>query len=92
MFALVLPNLIGMNNDFAPANSFVSFTSEATMFDTANLWFSLNGILIAFASVEVTNDDSVPLGDLPVVFLSVVVIEVFGNSNPPINVLPTSYL
>ena len=47
MFALVLPNLIGMNNDFAPANSFVSFTSEATMFDTANLWFSLNGILIA---------------------------------------------
>ena len=91
-FAFVLPSFKGMNNDLLPANSFVSFISEATIFVVSNLWFWLNGIDTAFPTVVVVKDVSVPLGDVPVVGCIVGVIEVLGNSDEPIIVLIVSYL
>ena len=53
---------------------------------------SVKDIALAFANVLVLNDVSVPLGDLPVVFLNLPATLVSGNSKVAIEVLSNSYL
>ena len=92
MLALLEPSVNGKKNDLAPASSFVSFIWDATILHSGSLWFSFKDIALAFANVLVLNDVSVPLGDLPVVFLNLPAILVSGNSKVAIEVLSNSYL
>ena len=77
-------------NDFALANSFVSFILEATIDVVVNLKFSPKGTELK--DVSVTKEVSEPLGLVAVVFLSSAVIVVLGNSNADRFVLISSNL
>ena len=91
-FLLLEPNVNGMNNEFTPASSFVSFTCDATIFDTDSLLFSFNVKVNASAKEVVWKELSLPLGDVAVVFLNLAATVVSGNSNIDNEVLSVSYL
>ena len=59
--------LSGINKDFAPDNSFVSFIGDATILLVSKLKFSFKGIAVAVVVVE--KDVSEPLGLVPLVDL-----------------------
>ena len=50
----VLDNTMSKNNDFAPPNSFVSFTGDAIILDVSNLKFSFNGTTVEVVSVVIS--------------------------------------
>ena len=81
---------IGMNNDFAALNSFVSFTEEATILVVSKSKFSFRGNDTPVDNVE--NGVSEPAGLVPVVVLIFALIVVSGNSIAPIIVFIVSYL
>ena len=78
-FVFVVDNTIGMNNDFAPANSFVSFIVEQTIREVSKSVFSFNENVLSLVSV--TKEVSEPLGLVPLVDLILPIILVFGSSN-----------
>ena len=64
-FDFVVDNPISKKKDFAPPNSFVSLTGDATSLDVSNLKFSFKGIAVDEVSVE--NELSEPAGLVPLV-------------------------
>ena len=78
------------NNDFAPPNSFVSFTGDAIILDVSNLKFSFNGTTVELVSV--VNELSEPAGLVPLVVFILDVIVVLGSYNALKNVFINSIL
>ena len=89
-FGFVVDKVRGMNNDFAPASSFVSFIVEQTILVVSKSKFSPNANVLLLVSV--TKEVSEPLGLVPLVDLILPIILVFGSSNVEIWVLNVSNL